>query len=89
MMTEQNESMMEPWSEEELRTKVGQVCSIRDISFDKAVLCPELHPGLHRFLVSSFWPAVCLAAGLSKSRLIHPVTGCFKSRDEIGALISS
>jgi hypothetical protein len=36
MMTEQNEGMMEPWSEEELRTKVGQVSPIRDVEFLKS-----------------------------------------------------
>jgi hypothetical protein len=35
MMTEQNEGTMEPWSEEESRTKVGQVSSIRDEEFLK------------------------------------------------------
>jgi hypothetical protein len=35
MMTEQNEGTMEPWSEEELRTKVGQVSLIRDEKFLK------------------------------------------------------
>ena len=38
-MTEQTERTMEPWSEDELRTKVGQVSSLSLVEFSNSLLC--------------------------------------------------
>ena len=49
-MNEQIKHTMEPWCEEELRAKVGQVRSIWCVVFDGAILCLGMDPAR-----SCFW----------------------------------
>ena len=55
-----NEDSTVPWSDEELRTKVGQVCLIPQSVFSKPSLILSFRLEFKGVLVCSFWPVVVL-----------------------------
>jgi len=70
-MTEQIESAMELWSEEELRAKVGQVRPFHNVAFAKGALNFGRHPLSYQIFIPHGRHHVSSSSVLESMHLYH------------------